>query len=306
MSEEKKNLETKKEQKKEKDIEVSEAVVLVPEKDTKKQEVTIVDKKEIIPTQTQHLPSAQVANFTLSSLNSPEKLLGFADMLVKGDMCSFKKPADAVIGLITGQELGIGLAAVLGGVYVIEGRPSLGVHVKKAILLNNGVVFKKTRDMEAYYRFVDYNKEHAALHKKRQESLPEDKRKKYGGKLLGFGYLNDLEKYTKLAVDECRKAQIDTRTEYVFTRHFRTIRGVVTNTAVGMYSISEANQAGLMEKGTWKKYTRDLLSSRAFSRGSNEIADDLLNGMLSFSELADINDGVTYLIDENGHEQIVQ
>ena len=215
----------------------------------------------------------------VAGLNTPTKILEFATTLVQGKMCAFKEPADAMIALITGQEMGLGLSAVLGGIYVIEGRPSLGVHIKKAILLQNSIIYKKTRDMETYYNFVEIVNDKATL--------------------IAKGYLDEQPPNTK-------KKAIDTRTEYLFTRYFNTPRGIVKNTAIGMFSVQEATSAGLTEKNNWKNYLRDMLSSRAFSRGANEIADDLLNGMLSFSELADINDGVTYYIDKDGNEQIVK
>ena len=228
---------------------------------------------------THRVPPPKLINAAINSLNTQEKLLSFATLLVKGKMCSFKEPSDAVVALITGQEFGLGLTAILGGIYVIEGKPSLGVHLKKGILLSKGVMFKKVRDMEPYYEYVEII-----------DGVPS---------VIKYGYLDEQPPNTK-------KKHIDTRTEYVFNRYFNTPKGVMLNTAVGMYSLSEAKQAGLLDKANWEKYTRDMLSSRAFSRGSNEIADDLLNGMLSFSELADINDGMTYYIDENGHEQIVK
>jgi len=234
------------------------------------EEIANIEKKEIAIKQQEGV---------LHNLRTTEELLNFAGILVQAKMCQFKEPADALIALVTGQELGLGLSAVLGGIYVIEGRPSLGVHIKKAILLQNSIIYKKTRDMETYYNFVEIVNDKATL--------------------IAKGYLDEQPPNTK-------KKAIDTRTEYLFTRYFNTPRGIVKNTAIGMFSVQEATSAGLTEKNNWKNYLRDMLSSRAFSRGANEIADDLLNGMLSFSELADINDGVTYYIDKDGNEQIVK
>lgn len=226
-------------------------------------------------------------NSPIDSLTTPEQILAFAETVVNAGMCPYKKPEDAVLAIITGKEMGLSLAATFGGIYAIEGRPSLGVHIKKGILLQNNVIFKKIRDFEDYYEFVDIPK----------EGRPS---------ILGYGYIEDLPKYKELAETKVGKKKIDVATEYLFTRYFNTYKGVVKNTARGIFRWSEAIQAGLAEKGTWKKYSRDMLASRAFSKGANEIADDLLHGMYSYSELADINDGVTYYIDENGHEQIVQ
>ena len=254
-------------------------VVILPDtnkgKRAPKQELVV--SAEYVP---DNLPVPQrKPNEVVVGLNTPDKLLNFATTLVEGKMCQFKTPADAMVALITGQEMNIGLSGVLGGIYVIEGRPSLGVHIKKGILLSNGILFRKIRDMEKYYEYVEI-----------LDGTPN---------VIKLGYLDEQPPNTK-------KKHIDTRTEYLFTRYFNTARGVIKNTAIGMFGVAEATNAGLMEKSNWVKYLRDMLSSRAFSRGANEIADDLLNGMLSFSELADINDGVTYYIDDKGHEKIVE
>lgn len=248
----------------------------------------------------------QINSTPINNLNTPQEIAIFAEVLVKAKMCPFKEPADATIALIAGKELGLSLAATLQGIHPIEGRPSLGVHIKKGILLQNNVLFRRVRDMEDYFEYVDFNIEDKKKHDEREKIKPPEKRKGYKPELIGYGYLDDLEKFTNLAKYEVRKRKIDIRTEYLFTRYFNTHKGVVKNTAKGIFSYSEAQTAGLLEKNNWKNYLRDMLASRAFSRGANEIADDLLHGLYSFSELADINDSVTYYIDENGHEQIIK
>jgi hypothetical protein len=243
-------------------------------------------------------PQQGLLNSPIKNINTLSEIHNLAEALLGGKMCSFKSVADGVITLIAGKELGLSLAATLGGIYAIEGRPSLGVHIKKGILLQNNVLFKRTHDMEPYYEFVDFNIVDAEEAKKLNKA--------YTPSIIGYGFLSDLPKYKALAEYEVKKRSIDTRTEYLFTRYFKTPKGIVKNTATGIFGVADAKQAGLLEKNNWKNYLRDMLSSRAFSRGANEIADDLLHGMLSFSELADVNDSITYYIDENGHEQIVK
>ena len=222
----------------------------------------------------------------ITKIKSAGHLMQLANIVVKAKMCSFKNPEDAMIALMAGKELGLGFTASLSGIHAIENRPSLGVHLKKAILLQNNIIFRRVRDMETYFEFA------------------EDKgNEKFS--TIGFGYLDELIEIAKRTNKEVVKKAIDTRTEYIFTRYFKTPKGIIKNTAIGMFSISDATKAKLIGKNNWKNYTRDMLASRAFSRGANEIADDLLNGMYSYSELADINDSVTYYIDDNGNEQLV-
>lgn len=235
-----------------------------------KQEIAVVDETQY-PTKFNESPVAH--------LTTPQQLLEFSTTLVEGKMCPYKTPADAMIALIAGKELGLGLAATLGGIYPIEGRPSLGVHVKKGILLQNNVLFKRIRDYEPYYEFV-----------KMEDSKPI---------VVKHGYLDEQPEGTK-------KKHIDTKTEYLFTRYFKTPKGIVKNTAKGVFGVSDATLAGLWDKGTYKKYPKDMLASRAFSKGANEIADDLLQGMYSYSELADLKGSVSYYIDDDGHEQILK
>lgn len=234
----------------------------------------------------------------IQNLNTLPEIHNLAQSLMGAKMLPFKTVADAVIALIAGKELGLSLAATLGGIHPIEGRPSLGVHIKKGILLQNNVIYKRTHDMEQYCEYVDFDNKAAS------EAAANNKT--YTPSVLGYGFLSDLPKYRALSEFELKKRVVDTRTEYVVTRYFKTPKGIIKNTATGIFGIAEAKQAGLLEKSNWQNYTRDMLASRAFSRAANEIADDLLHGMYSFSELADINDSVTYYIDENGHEQIVK
>lgn len=232
-------------------------------------------------------------NVPIDKINTPGQLAHLAEMIVGGNMCPYKSTSDAVIALMAGKELGLSFSATLQGVYPIEGKPSLGVHLKKGILLNANIIFRRTHDMEEYYEFVDFNP-NATYNENSKPSV------------VGYGYLKDLAKFKSLCKYECRKMHIDTRTEYLFIRYFTTPKGVIKNTCIGMFGINDANQANLLKKDNWKKYTRDMLSSRAFSRGANEIADDLLLGMYSVSELADMNDSVTYYIDEEGREVVVK
>lgn len=226
----------------------------------------------------------------IDELKTAEQLYTFGKILVGGSLCPFKKVEDVVIALIAGKELGISLTAALSGIHAIEGRASLGVHIKKGILLSKGVIFKKIRDCERIFNFVE------PPSKERLAKDPDAK-----AKLVIKGFIDERPKGDNIKAIPTNNYV----TRYIFTRYFNVGHKIVKNTAIGEFSVEDAINAGLTDKSNWKNYLKDMLASRAFTRGSNEIADDLLHGMYSYSELADLNDSVEYYIDKDGHEQIV-
>lgn len=227
-----------------------------------------------------------IINYPLEQLNTPNQFYQLATMLVGGKLCPLKNPSDVMIQLMAGKELGISLTSSLANIYPIEGKASLGIHLQRGVLLKNGVSFIRTRNAEAYYEFVIM-----------KESKGEDGKIIKKPVTVGNGFIDEQPEGTK-------KKSIDVKTIYEFTRYLKVTGGkIVEQKAVGEFSHSEALSAGLLDKANWQKYYKDMLASRAFSRGAKEIADDLLHGMYSISELADINDSVDYII-EDGEEKV--
>ena len=74
---------------------------------------------------------------------------------------------------------------------------------------------------------------------------------------------------------------VDFITEYEITRN---INGKEV-TATGRFSYSEAVQAEILEKDTYKKYPRILIGHRAFTYAAREIASDILFGVMETTEL---------------------
>lgn len=221
--------------------------------------------------------------------NDSNKLFAFCEKIVKGTLCMHKKPEDAMIALITGRELGLGTMASLNGIYAVNGKASLGVHLKKGILLQNGIIFKKIRDCEPKYQFVETDKDGELKFNKDKKPI-----------IVKIGFSDEQPQNTKKSKDP-----VDYQTVYMFTRYFKVAGKYVKNHAYGKFSYSDAKTAELLEKDNWLKYLRDMLSARAFSRGANEIADDLLEGMLSPSEMSDTDPNIIVTIDNNGIEQII-
>ena len=56
-------------------------------------------------------------------------------------------------------------------------------------------------------------------------------------------------------------------------------------TAIGHFSYSDAVQAEMFEKDTYKKYPRILIGHRAFTLAARDIASDVLMGVMETTEL---------------------
>lgn len=218
------------------------------------------------------LTQAELATLDYADFSTPARMMALADVLCKSSLSPLKKKEDVVMALMTGQELGLPFITSLSQIYPINNRPTLGVHIQKALCLQNGVVFEKIEDAVAVYNFV----------------------RKEGTELiqLGEGTIN-----MKVPAD-AKKKQIDTRTTYLFTREIKMASGSYkTITAKGSFSLREATEADLVGKDVWIKYWRRMLDARAFTNGAREIADDIILGLMTPNELS--ND---FYVNEQGTE----
>ena len=224
---------------------------------------------------TKNLPSVlskdELATLDYADFSTPARMLALGEVLCKSQLVPLKKAEDVVVALMTGKELGLPFVTSVSQIYPINGRPTLGVHIQKAILLKNGIVFEKTEDSVEIFSFV----------------------KKVGEKLqpAGEGTINDQPK-------ETAKKLIGYRTTYKFNRELRRPSGKYKEiTAYGSFSTMEAATADLLSKDVWVKYYKRMLDARAFTNGAREIADDLLLGILAPNELS--ND---FYVNEQGEE----
>ena len=216
-------------------------------------------------TSLQVLSKEQLATLDYVEFDTPGRMLALAEVLVKGDLCPLKKPADVMLALMTGKTLGIPLITAISQIYPINGRPSLGTHIQKGLALKHGIIYKRTRHYEPYYMFVEADSEgKPKLIKKDGKDVPV---------ITGYGFLDEKP-------EKALKKEIDKVTEYELTREIQTPSGKwVTITQKGSFSLSEALQAELSNKDNWKHYPKDMLDARAFDRAMSEIADDIKGGL---------------------------
>ena len=213
------------------------------------------------------LSKEQLQTLDYVEFNTPGRMLALAEVLVKGDLCPLKKPADVMLALMTGQNLGIPLITAISQIYPINGKPSLGTHIQKGLALKHGIVYKRTRHYEAYYMFVEADENgKPKLVNKKGTKVPV---------IISEGFLEEQPKGSL-------KKEIDRVTEYKLTRELRTPSGKwVTVIQTGSFSLREALTAELSNKDNWKHYPKDMLDARAFDRAMSEIADDIKGGLKS-------------------------
>ena len=240
-------------------------------KENIKSEVLTVADKTSSNSSLKVLSKDELATLDYNDFSTPGRMLALAEVLVKGEMCPLKKPADVVIALITGRSLGVPFIQAISQIYPINGKPSLGTHIQKALALKHGILYKRIRHYESYFEFVGKDK----------DGKPETTTKIVSGKevkvpvVVSTGFLNEQPKDTF-------KREIDRVTEYELKREIRLPSGrweIIIQT--GSFSLSEAKQAGLDGKDNWKNYPKDMLDARAFDRAMSEIADDIKQGLKS-------------------------
>jgi len=233
-------------------------------KKTVKSEETDIATKAPSTTSLQTLSKEELVGLDYEDFSTPGRMLALANILVKGKMCPLKEPADVVIALMTGKELGIPFISSITQIYPINGTPTLGTHIQKGLALKNGIIYTRTRHYEAKYMFVkvDDNGKPVLVDKKPV--------------IVSNGFLDEQPAGTK-------KKEIDRITEYRLTRelYIPTSRRISIMVQTGSFSLSEAKKAGLLEKDNWKFYPKDMLDARAFDRAMSEIADDIKHGLKS-------------------------
>lgn len=215
--------------------------------------------------------------------DTPAKLLALSTVLVKSKLCPLKSPEDAFMAIQTGKELGLPFVTSVSQIYPIEGKPTLGVHIIRGLLITKGIFFNRTHDCEDYYEFAIKDGE---------------------GKFstIKKGFVDEQPNGTV-------KKKIDVRTRYEFERDVKSPSGSWRTLKISSsFGLTDVMSAGLNEKQNYVKHFPRMLDARAFAIGSREIAADILLGIHTPQEMIDANphvQDVDYSIDEEGTETIV-
>ena len=250
-----------------------------------------------------------------------EKQLAAAEIFLKKFMSSekggIKSVADGLSILARAQDLQLPFTTCIEHIHVINGKTGIDVHIIKSLLSRAGVVWKCTKDYTPQYQYTDGNTiyletqlpDYCVKCRTAKEAVDATKDDTVG--VYPVQWFTDLKGnvYNEFQVSEkCVKAinkahalklagegkfpviripaqPIDYVTEYEFKR-YRMINGKEREiTAISHYSFSEAQNAELFSKDTYKKYARIMIGHRAFILGARDIANDVLMGCMETTEL---------------------
>lgn len=242
----------------------------------------------------------------------------FLTKIIRSDKSGIKSVNDGLAILLRAKDLGLPFSTCIEHIHVINGKTGVDIHIIKALLLKAGVTWKIIKDYTPLYEYTDsiniYEEdklpEYAIKCKSKKEAdekIAKDDSddhiyvypvkfyrdvqgniyRDYQLDSLRFGIavnkqqIIELSKANKIAVYRIPAVPIDYITEY---ECYRTVNGKEM-TARGRFTKAEAQAADLLTKDTYIKYTRILISHRAFTYAAREIASDIIMGVMETTEL---------------------
>lgn len=283
--------------------------------------------QEVKPVQKHELANIQNINSGINTINFfDEKQLAAAEnfltKVMRSEKGGIKSVNDGLAVLMRAQDLGLPFSTCIEHIHVINGKTGIDVHIVKALLSKAGVTWDCTKDYTPLYEytdgfnayidnsFPDYIKRctnHADAKAKQEANKDDDIvyvwpvkwYQDFNGNLYKDYQLNtkqftivvnrlqanEVAKTGKIPVYRIPNKPVDYITEYKFER---VINGK-TMTATSRFTYSDAVQADMFEKDTYKKYPRVLISHRAFTLGARDIASDILMGVMETTELKIVN-----------------
>ena len=267
----------------------------------------------------------QVSNsFGSLNLFDPKQLAAAENFLTKvmrSKKGGIESVNDGLAVLMRAQDLNLPFSSCLEHIHVINGKTGIDIHIVKALLSKAGCTWRCLKDYQPLYEYTDGINvyidgsfpEYVVRCKSQKEA--EDKAKEdissgindnvyvypvkwyqdFNGNMYKDYQLNtkqfgiainrqqvaEIAKSGRTPVYRIPNKAVDFVTEYEITRK---INGKEI-TAKGRFSYSEAVQAEMLEKDTYKKYPRILIGHRAFTLAARDIASDILFGVMETTEL---------------------
>lgn len=245
----------------------------------------------------------------------------FLTKVMRSDKGGIKSVNDGLAVLMRAQDLQLPFSTCIEHIHVINGKTGVDIHIVKALLSRAGCTWRCIKDYQPLYEYTDGINvyidgsfpEYVIRCKSQKEA--DDKAKEdiasnindniyvypvkwyqdFNGNLYKDYQLNnkifgiainrqqaaEIAKGGKTPVYRIPNKAVDYVTEYEITR---IVNGKPL-TATGRFSYSEAVQAEMLDKDTYKKYPRILIGHRAFTYAAREIASDILFGVMETTEL---------------------
>lgn len=241
----------------------------------------------------------------------------FLSKIMRSEKGGIKTINDGLAVLMRAQDLQLPFSTCIEHIHVINGKTGIDIHVAKALLSKAGVIWRCLKDYSPQYEYTDgfnvYNDTllpdyvvRCVSQKEAESRASEDKDDKiyaypvkwykdFNGNMYKDYQLNtkqfgisinrqqaaEITKSGRCPVYRIPAQPIDYVTEYEFER---VINGKLI-TCTSHFSYTDAVQAEMFEKDTYKKYPRILIGHRAFTLGARDIASDILFGVMETTEL---------------------
>ena len=245
----------------------------------------------------------------------------FLTKVMRSDKGGIKSVNDGLAVLMRAQDLQLPFSTCIEHIHVINGKTGVDIHIVKALLSRAGCTWRCLKDYQPLYEYTDginvyidgsfpeyvvRCKSQKEAEEKAKEDIAADitdnvyvypvkwyqdfngnMYKDYQLNTKQFGIAINRQQVAEIAksgrtpVYRIPNKAVDFVTEYEITRK---IDGKEI-TAKGRFSYSEAVQAEMLEKDTYKKYPRILIGHRAFTYAAREIASDILFGVMETTEL---------------------
>ena len=231
--------------------------------------------------------------------NALEHINQIANHIRKSQLCPLKSEGDITVAILTGNQYGLPFMTSINNIYPINGKPTMSVHITRALLLKAKVIFKKIYDFEPVYEFGKLNADKSGWDFK---DVPNPN---------GQGTTKVIRQIRVGTVDEinddgfAKIKEVDRVTKYKFKRVMKLDDGSFEPLEVtSEFRMSDGAKAGLLEKDNWIKHPARMLDARAFSIGGREIGADILLGISSLNELAD-DYNIKYTVSSSLEEAVI-
>lgn len=216
-----------------------------------------------------------------------ENLSKIASVFIKGGLCPIKTEPDFIVATISGQQLGLPMMTAVNNIIVVSNKPALTTHLMRALCIRAGVVFNKVTDFEPVFIYYEAEPDPDNEGRLRAVKIKTGDNPQPQPIVRGKGTIAEMDKTLFVP----GRKEVDRITKYEFERLVKVADGTFKTIKVtSSFSMSDANAAGLLDKGTYQAYPARMLDARAFAIGAREIASDILFGMYTVAELADAND----------------
>lgn len=265
-----------------------------------------------------------VAEHRFNGLNlfDPKQLAAaenFLTKIMRSKKGGIESVNDGLAVLMRAQDLGLPFSTCLEHIHVINGKTGIDIHIVKALLLKAGCTWRCLKDYQPLYEYTDgfnvfvdnsfpeyvvrcRNSKEAA---DRLAAADKDSDLVYVYPVKWYQDFNgnvykDYQLNTKQFAIVANKLQVaevvksgripvyripNKAVDYITEYEIKRIVNGKEMISVGHFTYSEAVQADMFEKDTYKKYPRILIGHRAFTLAARDIASDVIMGAMETTEL---------------------